>query len=295
MKNIAFIGNSQSPDKLLELFKTFTPNRSGIWGQLKGVDNYKDADYFGVIDYLPDNIRHQVDEHKCVFLGAHPESMQAYRNMDHYKGLAMFDCAKTFGFGEWWIKYDYDYLSALKPMQKTKELACIMSNADPHPYHKKRRAYLERFCDNYGKQIDVYGRIKPWGSIMDSYKGHCGVLQPGAKENDHMSGKESVYETYKYALEFDATGKCYFSERIFDCLLLWCMPMYWGGQSLHEFIGARSFKYLDIKEDGTDVITCVDSNLYEVAIPHITEARNLLLNHLQVWARIHTIIFGRNI
>lgn len=296
MRNIAFIGNSQGPAKLLELFRPFTPGKSGVWGNLRGVDNYREADYFAVIDYLPNDARAQgVAENDCIFLGAHPESMQAYKNMDAYKGLAHFDCKNTFGFGEWWLKYDYDYLAALQPMTKTKELACIMSDANSQPYHTKRRAYLERFCNSYANQIDVYGRLKPWGSIVEAYKGHCGVLRPGAKENDHMSGKESVYETYKYALEFDGTGKYYFSERIFDCMLLWCMPIYWGGESLHLFLPEKSFKYLNINNDGTDVMNAImRGGLYEEALPHIAKARDLLLNHLQIWPRVHAALYGTN-
>lgn len=290
MKNIAFIGNSESPAKLLELFRPFTPGCSGVWGQLKGVPHYKEADYFAVIDYLPPGLG--VDESKCIFLGAHPETMQAYKNMDNYKGFKMYDCKNTFGFGEWWLKYDYDYLTALKPMTKPKNLACIMSDANSQSYHTKRRDYLEKFCNNYGKEIDVYGRIKPWGSIIPSYKSHCGSANPGAEANDHMSGKESVYETYKYALEFDATGKYYFSERIFDCLLLWCMPVYWGGESLHTFIPGESFKYLNIDGDGTDVIAALHSDLYEKSLPAISKARDLLLNKYHVWARTHEAIFG---
>ncbi len=297
MKKLAFIGNSEPPEKLLEIFRKFTPGNSGVWKNLQGVDNYKDADYFAVIDYLPPSV--QVDESKCIFLGAHPETMQAYRNMDSYKGLKMYDARKTFGFGEWWIKYDYDYLSKLQPPAKTKNLACIVSDANTQPYHKKRRDFLERFCDKHGDKIDVYGRITPWGSIKNSYKGACGSLDPrGAAAtggNDHMSGKESVYEQYKYVIEFDATGKYYFSERVFDSLLLWAMPFYWGGENLHDFIPYDSFRYLNIDGDGQDVLLFLsDPLLYEKSLPDIAQARNVLLNRYHIWARTHEAIFGES-
>lgn len=297
MKKIAFVGNSEPPKRLLEIFRKFTPNKSGIWGQLQGVDNYKDADYFGVIDWLPSEIRNQVDENKCIFLGAHPETMHAYKDMSNYKGLKMYDCKNSFGFGEWWIKYDYDYLINLQPIQKTKSLTSIVSDANSQEYHRKRREYLERFCNKYSSKIDLYGRIKPWGSLINCYKGACGSLDPRGSaatggQNDHMSGKENVYETYNFAIEFDATGKHYFSERVFDCLLLWCMPIYWGGENLHLYIPKESFMYLDINGDGSDFINKLDKNLYEKSLPYIAEARNLLLNKYHIWARCHEAIFG---
>jgi hypothetical protein len=295
MKNIAFIGNSEPPSRLLNLFRRQTPGGSGVWGELRGVDNYEEADYFGVIDYVPEKVK--VDRTKCVLLGAHPETMRAYRDMSNAACLAKFDCKHTFGFGEWWIKYDYDYLAALEPMQKTKELACIMSDAESQPYHLSRKQYLQRACAKHGERIDVYGRIKPFGAIRDRYIGCCGSYDPrGAATsggNDHMSGKEAVYEAYKYAIEFDAPGSYYFSERVFDCLLLWCMPIYWGCDHLQEFIDKGSFSRLDMGRDGDDAVDVVDSNVYEIALPYIRQARDTLLNELQLWPRIHNAIFGR--
>lgn len=293
MKNLAFVGNSEPPEKLLELFKKMTPNQSGEWGNLKGVSNYKDADYFGVIDYLPSGLG--IDESKCVFLGAHPETMQAYRNMDSYKGLKMYDCKNSFGFGEWWLKYDYDYLSNLKPMQKTKQLGCIMSNADSQPYHKARLEWLKRFTEQQLITFDLHGRIVPFTDNMKRfYRGACGSYDPrgaaSSGSNDHMSGKEVVYEEHKYMIEFDAPGENYFSERVFDCLLLWAVPVYWGGKNLDKYIPKESFINFDIDKDGSDVLYSNDN--YEKRITYISQARDLLLNKYQLWPRIHEAIFG---
>lgn len=294
MKKIAFIGNSEPPAKLLDLFKKMTPGCSGEWGELKGVDNYKDADYFGVIDYLPSGLG--IDESKCVFLGAHPPGMQAYKDMSNYKGLKMYDCKNTFGFGEWWLKYDYDYISNLKPMEKANQLGCIMSNADSQPYHKARLNWLRFFVDNNLDTFNLYGRIIPFTDNMKKYyRGVCGSYDPrGAATsggNDHMSGKEEVYETHKYMIEFDAPGEFYFSERVFDCLFLWAVPVYWGCRNLNNFLPEKSFISLDITGDGSDFISLKDN--YEERLPAITQARELLLNEYQLWPRIHQAIFGK--
>ena len=297
MKNIAFIGNSESPQKLLELFKKFTPARSGDWGSLHGVDNYLDADYFGVIDYIPNEIKNQIDETKCVFLGGHPESMQSWHDMSNYKGIRMYDCINEFGFGEWWLNYDYDYLKNLQPPTKTKNLGCIMSNADSQNYHKLRLNWLQRFTDKPNLDFDLHGRLVPRTENMKKYyKGECGSMDARGSAssggNDHMSGKEDVYSNHKYMIEFDAVGENYFSERVFDCLLMWCMPIYWGGKNLHKYLPKESFKYLNIEGAGEDVLAIVNSDLYEKALPYIKKAREILLDELQIWARIHKAIFG---
>ncbi len=232
METISFIGNSESPEKLLDLFKKMTPHNSGIWGRLKGEPHYRTT-YHAVIDYLPSGLG--IDESKCVFLNAHPETMQAYRNMDSYKGLKMYDAKNSLGFLEWWLKYDYDYLSNLQPMQKIKRLGCIVSNANTQPYHKARLEWLDRFTNRKEElHFDLYGRIIPFTEKMKTYyRGVCGSYDPrGAASsggNDHMTGKEEVYEQHKFMIEFDATGNFYMSERVLDCLLLWACPIYYGG------------------------------------------------------------------
>lgn len=298
MKKIAFVGNGEPPSKLLEIFKKQTPGRSGVWGELQGVDNYRDADYYMVIDWLPADSG--IDSKKCIFLGAHPETVRPYRDMSGYTGLKMFDCKKTFGFGEWWLNLDYDYLKALQPPQKTKQLGCIMSNADNDKSHILRRAWLDRFTskiDSTETEFNLYGRINPFTSPMKKYyHGALGSSNPhGAAStggNDHMSGKEQVYLDHKYMLEFDNIGEYYFSERIFDSILLYAMPIYWGGRRLHQYIGENSFKYLNIEGDGNDVLDIANSDFYERHIDDLAKARNILLDELQLWPRTHEAIFG---
>lgn len=297
MKRLAFVGNSEPPGKLLEIFKKQTPGNSGIWKNLKGIDNYKDADYFAVIDWLPPKLG--IDENKCVFLGAHPESMSAYRNMDNYKCLAKADCKHTVGFLEWWIEYDYDYLKALKVPCKTKNLCSIVSNARTQPYHTSRIEWLKRFTERDDLDFNLYGRIIPDTDNMKRYyRGHCGSFDPRGSAasggNNHMIGKEQVLLDHKFIVDFDATGQNYFSERILDDILLWCMPIYWGGSNLHKFIDNKSFKYFDINKNGEDVLEFLESNKYEDYIESISNAREQLLDKWQLWPRIHELIFGEN-
>lgn len=296
MDKIAFIGNSEPPNKLLQIWKKQTPGSKGVWGNLQGVDNYEEADYFGVIDYLPSYLKGKIKEDKCVFLGAHPETMSAYRDMSNYICLAKYDCANTFGFGEWWINYDYDYLKALEKPKKTKILGAIVSNARSQSYHTARIEWLKRFCDRINIDFDLYGRIEPdTDSMKKYYRGACGSQDARGSAvsggNDHMSGKESIYEQHLFMIEFDATGRHYFSERVFDCMLLWAIPIYWGGSGLHEYIPKESFHYLDINGNGSDVLEIIEK-YNPITNYYLTETRNILLDELQLWPRIHKAIYG---
>jgi len=290
MKKLAFIGNSEQPQKLLDTFRKMTPGRSGVWGNLVGTGNLDEADCYAVIDKLTSDYSH-IPENKCVFLGAHPETLKYYQDMDGFNALAKFDCKHTLGFLEWWITYDYDYLSKLQPMPKTKLLGTIVSNSSSDDSHRVRREFLERMCSQNPGILDIYGRIRPFGSLVSHYKGACGQYSV-QHAGDYWSGKEPVYEQYKYMLEFDNVGEHYFSERILDCMLLWAMPIYWGGRGVHKVLPATSFKYLDINGHGDDVRNIINSRFYEEHLPELSEARHILLNEVQVWPKVHKAIFG---
>jgi hypothetical protein len=292
MSKIAFLGNAEHPSRLLETFRKMTPGKSGKWGQLEGTGNIEEADYFACIDRIPSDYRSKVREDKCITLGAHPESVRAYQNMASFRTLAKFDCAETIGFLEWWIKYDYDYLSALQPMTKTKLLGTIVSNAETDNSHRVRKAYLQRICQAYSGKLDVYGRIIPTGSVVANYKGACGNPCGSASIGDYWSGKEAVYESYKYMLEFDNVGENYFSERVLDCMLLWAMPIYWGGKGVHKVLPDTSFRYINIDGNGEDVMEVVNSDFYEKNIDSLAKSRDILLNQLQLWPRVHAAIYG---
>ena len=299
---IAFIGNSEGPAKLLEIFRKMTPERSGVWGNLEGVSSYEEADYFVVIDYMPCDLKGKIDNAKCIYIGAHPETMQAYRDLSNIKAFKTIDIAHTNGFCEWWLNLDYTYLSNLQPPVKTNRLCCIMSDADSQFYHRSRREHLSRFVDTIPENLDfsLYGRIVPFTDKMKTfYRGPCGSYDPRgaatAEGNDHMSGKEEVLRSHRFALEYDCTGEHYISERVFDDLLMWAMPVYWGGKGVEKYLPKESFIPLYIEGNGSDFLDYLNPELYTECLPAITKARDILLNELQLWPVVHKAIFGTSI
>ena len=267
-----------------------TPGRSGKWGKIEGTGNIEDANYFVTIDRIPPSYSSRVPENKTIFLGAHPETNPGYSNMDNLNAFAKFDCKKEVGFLEWWIDYDYDYLSNLSAPLKTQVLGTILSNESANKSHILRRQYLEKFCNSYPNRLDIYGRIVPWGSLIPHYKGVCGQVNKSV--GNYWSGKEPVYLSHKYMLEFDAMGKYYFSERVLDCMLLWAIPIYWGGEGMQVVLPENSFRYLNIEGKGDDVIKVIDIDFYNKHLNDLAKARDILLNEQQLWAKVHKAILG---
>ena len=303
MIKICFFQNQISHEKVLNTFSKMTPNSTGIWKDLVGVTNPDIADFHVIIDET--NLK--VDSKKAIYVGGHPTSCTGYNNFENRGGyVAKLDLAETFGFGEWWLKANYNELSSLQSPNKTKDLTCILSNTRVFDYHRKRVKFMMDFCSKYPIRVDLYGRIiirEGENSLHNSYKGPVGVSETHTNyEKLYWFGKRKALEPYRYSLEFDMgrspeMGICenYWSERFFDSMLLWTMPIYYGGTNIHKYLPENSFRYIDLFNPNHTpeyVIDIIDSDFREKHIEDMKEARNLLLNKYQIWPRIFSVIKG---
>jgi len=296
MIKVFFTQTEHSSEYTLKMLSKMTPNRSGKWKNLIGTTNIDEADFIVVIDYTVQKIP---KNKPVIYLGAHPTVCKGYQNYDNKEAFAKFDCRNTVGFIEWWLKDDYDALMAMKLPKKTKDLSCIISNQRVYDYHRKRIEFLKEFCEKFPDRIDIYGRIKPKkeeGVILKSFKGVVGKdTNVSNYLNSYWYGKKNALESYRYSLEFDMGNSpemgndCfyYFSERLVDSLLMWCMPIYYGGTQIHKFLPINSFRYLNLFKDTPEyVIKIINSNFREDHLKDIEKARYLILNELQIWARV---------
>jgi hypothetical protein len=270
---VKFVYDPEPDEKFLDIMSKMTPQRSCKWKDMKATTNDSEADFFVVID----STHKQLPKDRTIYISAHPyiEGYSGHADIENKECLAKLDLKHTFGFGEWWLKYDYDYLSKFKLPKKTELVCCIMSNVDGDYGRTRRKEYIKNLTSIY-PSINVYGTIKGVGK---------GALRDG---EEYQHGKEKVLSKHKFSIEID-TGptKHYFSERVFDSLLMWCKPLYWGGTNLEDYLPKECFSYIDIYSEGKDVLQAVKE---EVDYKAIGEARHLLLNKYQLWARIYDLI-----
>lgn len=295
MYKICILQTEWANEKVLRHYSKMTPGRRGIWKDMVGVTSINEADVVAIVDYTTQDI----GKKPAVYLGAHPMGMNGYRCFDNAKNvIAKYDLRDTFGFGEWWLDEDYDTLSALDNPVKTKNLSCILSDKTINLGHRQRISYVERFCSEYPKRLDLYGRINPKiDSVMySSYRGILGIDRRNPEYAEKFnSGKTKALLPYQYTLEFDDEwdSPCYFSERVFDDLLLWCMPIYSGGLDINKFLPKNSIiPFNRVTTDPKELIEIIDSGFREKHIEDVREARHLLLNKYQIWARVYEGITG---
>jgi len=278
--------------KTLKVYKKMTPGATGQWKNMITVDNYKDADVAVVVDYTIHDLPKDMPK---VYIGAHPYGhIQGYRCYDDKKdAIGKFDLRDTAGFGEWWLDKDYDTLVKLGPPEKTKDLVTIISEKDTTEGHRERRRYIERFCSHHEDKIEVYGRIKPKDhepNIKKCYKGPLGYHKHDSQFPDlFQKGKDELLRVSKYILEHDDNFGCihYFSERFFDDLLMWCMPIYYGGGEIDRFLPKNSFRLFDYNTSPNEIMDMVNGNFYEEHLEDIAKARDLLLNTYQLFPRVY--------
>ena len=284
-------------DKTLKTYAKMTPGGKGRWKNLVGVPTIEEAELAVIIDYTIYDL--PIDMPK-VYIGAHPPPMSGYRCYDDKEAIAKFDLRDTAGFGEWWLDWNYDEVMNLKCPEKTKDISVILSNKRQLEEHTQRRVVVNKLCQDYPGIIDVYGRIIPDETEEALKKYHKGMLGECLSEmtntGAHTSGKTPALLPYKYSLEFDYYCQCphYFSERFYDALLMWCMPIYSGGKGIDKYLPRNSYIEIDsFKVTSEEIAKYIKSGFREEHIKDITEARDLLLNKYQLWPRVEEGIRGK--
>ena len=314
MKNFSVCIISQhfkDPSALLETIRKMTPRSSGKWKDMEAVTDPSQADYVACVDGAHGGLKIPFD--RTLYFAQHPKGCNSYTSMESAPaGVRRYPIDHFINPGEWWISYDYDTLMALKCPKKTKDLISISTY---HEYPgKPTYGHRIRFLEEYSKKsknIDIYGRQeKSFRSnhlFKDTYRGVAGIGEDvmDTSIGEHLIGKD-IEISYRYALDFDIgqniTGlptRNYFSERFYDSLLLWTMPLYFGSDNVHDFVPKNSFVYVDISGSIVQVnaevdkaIAVVQSDFREQHIQDMAEARDLLLNKYQLWPFIYDKIKG---
>lgn len=294
MIKVKFFQTEWDSKVLLDHLSKMTSGRSGKWENMIGTTDTEEADFLVVIDYTNQNLP---TDKSVIYIGGHPRVCSGHQSFEDKECIASFNSDDSLGFVEYWLDYSYDELMAMKPPKKTKNLTCILSNQRTYDYHRKRIEFMVDFCNKYLEKVDLYGRIKPQNgedSLLKAFKGEIGENIPFK----HWYGKKEALGPYRYSLEFDMgsspdMGVCrhYFSERLVDSLLMYCMPFYYGGLNTSDYIPEESFIPIDPFQDIPEhVMQIVNTDTRERNMEAIAEARNLLLNKWQIWPRIWEVV-----
>lgn len=272
MKKIFFINNwGESNESLLKRYSKQTPNSNGKWGDLIGTTNKKDADYFIALE--THNPNSPID--RTIFIKREPDYISSLKptNLKY-----IIDFNETNGGVTYWLDKTYDDLSTMSYPQKQELISCVVSTK-----HSHRNNYIKSLF-NGKSNIHLYGRGHDINYYGDNYKGELNYAG-----NCKLRGLIN----YKFTIVMEnSQQKNYWTEKLADAYLSWCLPIYWGCPNIVEYFPKNSYRLIDIKSNNPakDINEIINKPLTDKEIKSISDARNLILNKYNIWEIVNTKI-----
>ena len=293
--NIQMIATADKPDFLLLYnFRNFPQENSQsqkkqVWQFWQGGKNQQqDQRQLAMQAKL-----HQVPQERIICLVREPplkertnarinEYKQAQKYCGYVSGPDDFAPIPEYMPAIWYHANSFRELNEMKPPQKNQPCCWITSGISRTASHRRRLAFLQSLTESEIK-FDLYGRNLP-------------NYAPGYGS---VSNKWNAIAPYYYnlAIENYAENEWYVSEKLWDALLAWCLPIYFGGSAADKLLPPGSFLRLpSLDEKGIAYIRDITSNLdawYE-AQEAISEARQIILHELNLlnWLSNFVTKFG---
>ena len=158
----------------------------------------------------------------------------------------------------------------MPPPLKTRRCSWITSGISRTVNHRRRLEFFKLLVQS-DLELDVYGKNLPdW-----------------TKSYGQISSKAHGLNPYYYnlAIENYAENDWYVSEKLWDSLLGWCLPIYYGGGAADKLLPPGSFLRLPSQDEkGLAYIKEVTSTLdaWHEATDAIAEPRQVILHKLNL-------------
>lgn len=257
-------------------FPSLNPAKSGFWQKFRRSEKRQERRQEEIRAKLQ-----QVSKERIISLVREPpfEEKQAKRIAEYQ--LAQVYCGYVSGPDDfapipeympaiWYHSNSFRELDEMGSPEKVRSCCWITSGISRTAEHRKRLAFLQSLKE-INLEFDVYGRDLP------AWAGSQGKI--GNKWNA-MSG---YY--YSLAIENYALNDWYVSEKLWDSLLAWCLPIYYGGAAADKLLPPGSFLRLPSQDEKgiayiKEVIATPDA--WHQAKDAIAEARQIILHKLNL-------------
>lgn len=170
----------------------------------------------------------------------------------------------------WYHGNSFRELNEMPPPPKVAPCSWITSGISRTINHRQRLDFLQSLQSS-GIKFDLYGRNLPkW-----------------AKTSGELGNKWHGMAPYYYnlAIENYNANNWYVSEKLWDALLAWCLPIYYGGSAADKLLPPGSFLRLpSLDEKGIAYIQEVTAtpDAWYQAKDAIAEARQIILHKLNL-------------
>ncbi len=170
----------------------------------------------------------------------------------------------------WYHANSFRELNEMPPPEKVAPCSWITSGISRTANHRQRLQFLQSLQESEIK-FDLYGRNLPNSAIASGELGN------------KWYGMAPYF--YNLAIENYAENDWYVSEKLWDSLLSWCLPIYYGGPAADKLLPPGSFLRLpSLDEKGIAFIKEVTAtpDAWYAAKEAIAEARQIILHKLNL-------------
>lgn len=278
-----------------------TPSSSGIWDNIEFHVNepIDDADYWFVMHSCARKEECRCPKENIYLLTQEPISVKPYPNayLNQFSGVLScqedlvsrgairsfpanpwFVGAKMIARNPWrWqITHNYDSLSNRIDTERFNKIAIITSNKRLTEGHIKRLEFIKQIKLEFPDKIDIFG--SGFREIEDKY---------------------DIYTKYRYALIIE--NSCYpdyWTEKLSDCYLSECFPLYYGCPNIDEYFPTGSFEKININDIEKSISIISKYLNQDVFLSDtkrlVSESKDLILNKYNIFALISRIINSRS-
>ncbi|HYW18931.1 MAG TPA: glycosyltransferase family 10 [Nodularia sp. (in: cyanobacteria)] len=305
IKTIGMISSYGNLDKKGDWLWQQTPDQFGLWGNIQMQALASKPDFLVMYQFdFPqppqpkswwDNIRKReqkteldidsllrgVSKERIIYLLREPPLDEVIENHQRVYQQAQKYCGYVSGPDDfaphpdympaiWYHGNSFRELDEMPPPEKMSPCSWITSGISRTANHRQRLNFLQSLQSSDIK-FDLYGRDLP---IWANKSGELG---------NKWHGMAPYY--YNLAIENYADNSWYVSEKLWDALLAWSLPIYYGGCAADKLLPPGSFLRLpSLDEKGIAYIREVTAtpDAWYAAKDAIAEARQIILHKLNL-------------
>lgn len=261
-------------------------------------DENEDYDYFVTLDGLSKEITCKVDKaHRLLFLGEPPyvkqyndaflnqyghvfscqkrkiERGQANRHfplLPWMLGISLKENSHSTLSGRPFLTYD-DFKNMTNETERLNKCCLITSNKKMTKGHRDRVRFADYILKHHFDVIDIYGN--GYKSIPDKF---------------------DILRKYKYAIVIEnCQYQDYWTEKIGDCFLAGCYPIYHGCPNIDKYFPEKSFTIIDVRKMDTSILRIreiLDSDTFETVNQEMQNAKKFVLEDYNIFFQLSRII-----
>lgn len=283
-KKVLLMCNWCSSEHLINTWNKMSENLNKSWKNITLVSQ-EPCDFYCIINKPPPDVSY--DPKRTIIFRMEPHME---RDSNQWGEFAKPDPKNFFFVGQHDLHFNNNEYHLSKtysqllnePITKNIDLSNILSTVLSDKY--KDPGHIKRV--DFIKYIENKMEVHVFGSDKFLWKNYKGSLPYHEKDNAMFP--------YKYTFNVENHSiKNYYTEKLIDGILAESLVFYSGCFNVRDYIDERAFVYLELsnfEKDFNTIKKAIEEDWWSKRLPYIKLAKQKILNELQFFPRLHSII-----